>query len=63
MSIVQEYDLRDFSQGGILKEIIDEQEQILLNDLRVYINKEGEGDPIPNGATVWVHYVGKLSNG
>lgn len=61
--IVQEYDSRDFSAGGSPKENIDETEKYLCNDFKVIINKEGEGKAIPKGAIVWVHYVGKLSNG
>lgn len=61
--MVKEFENRDFTQGGQRKQILDELDDLLSNDLRVIVSDPGDGEPIQNGDMVWVHYVGKLLNG
>jgi O-acetyl-ADP-ribose deacetylase (regulator of RNase III) len=49
--LAKELDKRDFVEGGGLrKSILDEQDKMLSNDLRVLIMEEGEGEPIKKGS-------------
>ena len=61
--MAREFENRDFTQGGLRKQIFDDLDDFSGNNLQVIVSDPGEGEPIRNGDMVWVNYVGKLLNG
>lgn len=56
--------MRDFQDGGgQYRELLESKEDILSKDIKVTVTEPGYGEPIPKGASIRTHYVGKLLNG